>query len=75
MNQAERIESGEPDFFTGISLTVCQIDDDVRNDLPALLRRLVTAHRAKDAVAMKLAAEAMAKHLGGMQAVANSIVR
>jgi hypothetical protein len=64
-----------PDFFTGISVTIDQIDDDVRKELPILLRHLVTAHRAKDSVAMKLSAEALAKFTGGMQGVANSVVR
>lgn len=64
-----------PDFYTGISVTIDQIDDDVRKELPRLLRHLVTAHRARNSVAMKLAAEDLAKFTGGMQGVANSVVR
>ena len=64
-----------PDFFTGISLVVDQIDDDVRNDLPRLLQRVVTAHRAKDAVALKLATEAYGKHLSNMIGVADLVTR
>lgn len=77
MNKHEPALKAEaaPDFFTGIGLAVDQIDDDVRNDLPKLLRRIVTAHRSKDAIVLKLACEAYAKHLGNMEGVANLVVR
>lgn len=65
----------EPDFFTGISLTIDQIDNDYRVELPSKLLRVVTAHRSKNATAMKLAAEDLAKFLGGMQSVADSVAR
>jgi hypothetical protein len=63
------------DWFTGASLVVEQIDEDVRKELPQKLLRLVSAHRAKSATGVKLAAEDLAKFLGGMQSVADSLVR
>ena len=70
-------ETNEPsiDWFLGIGLAIDQMQDDVANDLPKIMMRVASAHRAKDAVALKLACEAYSKHVSGMQGVANSVVR
>lgn len=70
-----RADISPPDFFLGLGLVVDQIDDDVRKELPNYLNRVVTAHRQKAPVALKLACEDLAKFLGGMQAVANAVVK
>lgn len=64
-----------PDWFTGISVPVAQMVDDYTNELRPRLQRLRTAHEAKNASAMKLAAEDLAKFLGGMSSVSDSIAR
>lgn len=73
---APTVEEGERGrFMIGMGLIVDQIDDDVRNELPKYLHRVVTAQRGNEPVALKLACEDLAKFLGGMQSVANSVVR
>lgn len=64
-----------PDFFTGISVVIEQMRADYATDLPQKMRAFTTAFEAKDAPSMKLAGEDLARFLGGMQAVANSVVR
>ena len=62
------------DFFTGISFAVDQLAIDhegLRSQL-ALLRK---AHSERDAVGVKLSAEAASRLLGQMQGLANVLAR
>jgi hypothetical protein len=63
------------DFFRAISVTIDQIDDDIRNDVPVRLRALVLAHRARDADRLRDAAELLATHIAGIQSVASAVAR
>lgn len=63
------------DWFLGIGLVVDQMQDDVANDLPKIMMRVASAHRAKDLSALKLACEAYGRHVMHMQGVADLVAR
>lgn len=74
MSKPERIEQEQqlPNFFTGTSFSVIQIEEDV-GKLQERTRFLTTAHDAQSATSMKLAAENLAKLAGQIQSQADHL--
>lgn len=77
MNRPAPITS-EPDtsrqLMRKLSVSVDQVDDDIRNDLPVKHRRFVVAHRSNNPDEFKVAAEALVTHLLGIVRVVSRIV-